>query len=85
MPPWIEQRARAFAGEFLLPGQVAADLWEQEGGPTDKAGVERVLREVLCVRYGVTMAVASYKLQHGLGLHSQDPLVGILNELAPYR
>jgi hypothetical protein len=38
MPLEIESRAKAFAGEFLLPGNVAAGLWQKAKSPRARWG-----------------------------------------------
>lgn len=83
MPLPVEQRARAFAGELLLPSHVAADIWVREGsslsGEPLKSMVQRLART-----YGVSVSVAAWKLQHGLERRDID-LSNALDEVAPSR
>jgi hypothetical protein len=83
MPPSVEQRARAFAGEFLLPSHVAASVWDQLGQPDSGAGLKAVLSR-LARTYGVSASVASWKLQHGLERRDID-LAFQLGTVAPNR
>ena len=71
MPLPVEQRAKAFAGEFLLPGRVAADSWLKAKSPRSMDGLGALLRN-LARRYGVTRSVAAWKLEHGLQRHDVD-------------
>ncbi len=64
-PTMLEQRARAFAAAFLLPKFEALKQWDGEGQPVDHTGVKRVLSS-LTTRFGVTMTVAAWKLEHGV-------------------
>ena len=83
MPAGIEKRARAFAGEFLLPGRVAADVWFGMGQPSAADGLRRCL-DRLCATYGVTRSVAAWKLEHGLHWHDID-LAPQLDQVVPQR
>lgn len=84
MPMRIEQRAKAFAAEFLLPSESAAAAWRDAGSPFDPAAVEGVLLN-LCRRYGVTESVAAWQLEHGVGAYHQEQIGKILDEVAPQR
>jgi hypothetical protein len=83
MPVGVEQRAKSFAGELLLPSSIAAQHWIEAGRPKDRAGLG-VLLENLTDVFGVTWSVASWKLQHAAQAHSTD-LDLILASLAPRR
>jgi hypothetical protein len=83
MPASIEARAKAFAGEFLLPTSAAADLWDRAGSPTDPDELQGVLQE-LADRFGVSFSVAAWKLEHGSG-GSRQRIRGVLDMIAPYR
>jgi hypothetical protein len=83
MPVGIEQRARSFAGEFLLPGYIAAAAWFHAGQPSRRTDVEAVVVD-LTRRFGVTRSVAAWKLEHGTTLHDVN-LGGVLDSIAPYR
>jgi hypothetical protein len=83
MPPDVERRAKAFAGEFLLPGRVAADRWFGAGTPTGPRDLGDFLRR-LRRRYGVTLSVAAWKLEHGLHRRDVD-LRAMLDLVAPWR
>lgn len=71
MPVSIEQRAKSFAGEFLLPSRTAAQYWEEAGSPRDRNGLRAVLAR-LENEFGVPRAVASWKLDHGLQFRGVD-------------
>jgi hypothetical protein len=83
MPAMIESRARAFAGEFLLPAAAAADVWDSAESPISREKLEPLLEE-LADRYGVSFSVAAWKLQHGAHEKGQE-LSAALDVLAPYR
>jgi hypothetical protein len=83
MPAGIEARARAFAGEFLLPTSAASDCWRMAGAPFDTAQLSDVLRE-LAERFGVTFSVAAWKVEHGAG-PDRHRLGVALDTIAPYR
>jgi hypothetical protein len=83
MPLDIESRAKAFAGELLLPGRAAADIWFRAKGPRSTDELDVLLR-MLCRNYGVTKSVAAWKLEHGL--HSRDiDLRTLLDAVVPNR
>jgi Zn-dependent peptidase ImmA (M78 family) len=84
MPLRIEQRARAFAAEFLLPGVEAAAVWKQMEAPLDTEGVRNVI-SALCKKHNVTESVATWQLQHGAPPFHQEALARILDELVPHR
>lgn len=84
MPATIESRARAFAGEFLLPADAAADMWDRAGSPTSRDELQSVLQE-LADRYGVSFSVAAWKLQHGAREEEGRELSDMLDTLALYR
>ncbi len=83
MPVGIEQRARAFAAEFMLPARVAADQWRRTTAGSDRKSVDRVLCELMD-SHGVTKIVARWQLEHGL--NGREPeVVFWLDQLAPAR
>lgn len=90
MPASIESRARAFAGEFLLPSSTAATFWDEAGSPIDHEPLNAVL-QALVDRFGVSFSVAAWKLQHGARWWLEnDPekfrwLRAMLDELAIHR
>ncbi len=91
MPSKVESRARAFAGEFLLPSATAAKIWNEVGSPIEQEALEAVLQR-LADTYGVSFSVASRKVQHGArwGLESGGSehfrqLRAALDSLALYR
>jgi hypothetical protein len=84
MPLRIEQRAKAFAAEFLLPGAEAGAIWHVAGSPVDVDSVRQVVRK-LCVKYKVTEAVASWQLEHGVSPYHQETLSQILDQIVPHR
>lgn len=84
-PLAIEQRARAFAPAFLLPGSQALKAWDEDGQPTDPDALKRLLRR-LCERFGVTRMVAAWKLEHGIAQDPKLPLVrAALDGMMPSR
>jgi Zn-dependent peptidase ImmA (M78 family) len=84
MPLRIEQRAKAFAAEFLLPEQEAANAWDRAGSPYDAAALRSVLKS-LCSRFKVTMSVAAWKLEQGLEPYHREEIAPVLNDIAPQR
>jgi hypothetical protein len=84
MPLGIEQRARAFAAEFLLPSSEAAAIWHSLGASSDLEGVESAI-EAICKKHEVTESVASWQLQHGAESIYQEALAQILDQLVPHR
>jgi IrrE N-terminal-like domain len=84
MPIRIEQRAKAFAAEFLLPSAEAADVWRSHGFPLDLEGLRHVLKK-LCKTHKVTDSVAAWQIQHGASSASWEELDRALNQLAPHR
>lgn len=84
-PVAIEQRARAFAPALLLPKSQALKVWDEEGQPTERVGLERVLKS-LSRKFGVTAIVASWKLEHGIvGDPKSSLVISVLDELLPSR
>jgi hypothetical protein len=83
MPLGVEQRAKSFAGEFLLPGRIAAHRWLEADRPRDRLGVGTLVKE-LADAFGVTRSVAAWKLEHGARSHHVD-LSAILDAVAPWR
>jgi hypothetical protein len=83
MPLSVEQRAKAFAGEFLLPTKAAADAWFEAGRPRGRAELEKVV-SALAQQFGVTWSVASWKVEHGAAPYDID-LTPILDAIAPWR
>jgi hypothetical protein len=83
MPAGVEQRAKSFAGEFLLPSHTAGRLWLDAGRPTNRAGVEAVVIE-LSKNFGVTRSVAAWKLEHAAVSYDIE-LGAILDAVAPRR
>ena len=84
MPARIEQRAKAFAAEFLLPSKEAGDVWRNKGYPLDTEALHLIIR-VLCHRFNVTKSVAAWQLQHGASEASWEELDRALNQLVPHR
>ncbi len=83
MPLGVEQRAKSFAGEFLLPSKAAAGAWFEAGRPHGHDEVEQVVAE-LARRFAVTRSVAAWKLEHGLVAYDVE-LSAILDAVAPRR
>ena len=91
MPSSIESRARAFAGEFLLPSNAAAKIWDEAGSPTGYDPLQAVL-QTLADTFGVSFSIAAWKLEHGArwGLFQSGGeqfrrLSAMLDIIAPYR
>ncbi len=84
MPLRIEQRARAFAGEFLLPSEVAAAEWERQGSPLERDGVNKVIK-LLRRTHGVTSSVAAWQLEHGVTSSHRELLAQLLDQVVPQR
>lgn len=83
MPATVESRARAFAGEFLLPTSAASYSWQIAGSPLNGDDLRNVLQE-LADRFGVTFSVAAWKVEHGSGT-DRHRLRAALDAIAPYR
>ena len=64
MPAAVESRARAFAGEILLPSITAAKIWDEAGSPIERDALQAVL-QTLVDTYEVSFSVAAWKVQHG--------------------
>ncbi len=84
MPVRIEQRAKAFAAEFLLPSKEAADVWRNAGYPLDLETLHQIIK-VLCNRHNVTESVAAWQLQHGASAANWEELDQALDQLVPHR
>ena len=83
MPVGVEQRAKSFAGEFLLPSRTAAEYWLAHGRPRHRLGLDDLVRDLIRT-FGVTRSVAAWKLEHGTRDHDTD-LGTILDSIAPRR
>ncbi|AYV45122.1 hypothetical protein CFHF_04095 [Caulobacter flavus] len=83
MPVGVEQRAKSFAGEFLLPTHVAGYHWHQAGRPRDRASLDELVSS-LVEAFAVTRAVASWKVEHAAKAEDID-LTAILDSIAPGR
>lgn len=87
MPLHIEQRARAFAAELVLPEEEAALVWRESGFPLDRESLEKVMRR-LYRRYGATPSIAAWQLEHGvmrIAPFHRDSLAQILDQMVPQR
>lgn len=83
MPEPVEQRARAFAAELLLPTRTAARAWIDVDRPRDRERVEALLAE-LSHEHVISRAAASWKLQYGARGYGVD-LNAVLNVIVPSR
>lgn len=83
MPAGVEQRAKSFAGEFLLPTDIAEEFWHRAARPVDRAGLDGVVRELIEI-YEVTRSVAAWKVEHAARRHAVD-LGATLDSVAPHR
>lgn len=91
MPSAVEARARAFAGEFLLPSASAAAMWNEADGPVEIEALTAVLQR-LHDAFGVSFSVASWKIEHGVRanfFHGDmtrfNRLKAVLDEIVPNR
>jgi Zn-dependent peptidase ImmA (M78 family) len=83
MPQSVERRAKSFAGELLLPSSAAVEIWEAAQAPKSLEGLSEVIK-TLQSEFGVTRAVATWKLDHGLQRRDTD-LTVLLEAIAPFR
>jgi hypothetical protein len=83
MPVGIEQRAKSFAGEFLLPTHLAAWHWRDAGRPDSRAELAALVKE-LADTYQVTRSVAAWKIEHAAREFHVD-LGVVLDAVAPRR
>ncbi|MGV1793563.1 ImmA/IrrE family metallo-endopeptidase [Rhizobium sp. A37_96] len=83
MPGDVERRAKAFAGEFLLPSRSAGETWVEARRPRSTDEVKKVVQS-LAKQYKVTFSVAAWKLEHGVHELDEDISV-LLNAVAPNR
>jgi hypothetical protein len=83
IPVEIEQRAKSFAGELLAPTGAIASLWRENGFPRTLEAL-RTLTFYLQKHFGVTKAVASWKLQHATQILDVD-VSRLLDQIAPDR
>ena len=83
MPADFERRARAFAGELLLPARAAAEAWLQRDRPQTSGDLNRLLNS-LSTRYGVPRSVAAWKLEHGVQPHNVE-IWHTLDSIVPNR
>ena len=83
MPAGVEQRAKSFAGEFLLPTRIADQHWQGAGKPIHLNAL-RKLTKTLAGRYQITRSVAAWKLEHAARSHDIN-LEVILDAVAPRR
>lgn len=79
MPVAAEQRANAFAAEFMLPARTAVTLWRQSELPSTRDGLFSFLNR-LSIRFDVSRVVAGWQLDHGLA-GSDAEIVFLLNDL----
>jgi hypothetical protein len=80
MPIRIEQRARAFAAEFLLPAPLAIEIWMGAGKPFEHVNLDRLLRQ-LSRRFGVSRSVAGWQLEHGASQYDREDLSAALDDV----
>jgi Zn-dependent peptidase ImmA (M78 family) len=83
MPRAVESRAKSFAGQFLLPSNVAAEVWTAADAPESQEGLSATIK-TLQATYGVPKSVAAWKLDHGLQRRGTD-LTVLLDIIAPFR
>ncbi len=83
MPLDMEQRAKSFAGELLLPTSAAVEAWRLAGCPRSLDELKVVVRS-LGEQFSVTKSVATWKLEHGAQRQGTDLKVQ-LDAIDPYR
>jgi hypothetical protein len=83
MPAGVEQRAKSFAGEFLLPTQTAGRHWDDAGRPRNRTDLDKLVQE-LVDNYLVTRSVAAWKIEHAARDRDVD-LGAVLDSVAPRR
>jgi hypothetical protein len=83
MPAEIEQRAKSFAGELLAPSEGVAAAWREAGSPRTLAPLLTLTRD-LQNTFGVTKAVATWKLQHATERIDVD-ISRLLDQIEPMR
>jgi len=83
MPAGVEQRAKSFAGEFLLPTHIAGRHWQDAGRPANHTELN-ILVEELVETYQVTRSVAAWKVEHAARVYNVD-LDVVLDAVAPRR
>ena len=83
MPLAVEQRARAYAAEFMLPAETAVSMWRSSRHRVTTAGVESIL-QLLQETFNVTRIVARNQLEHGLN-GSEPNTAFVLDQLVPRR
>lgn len=84
VPLTVEQRAKSFAGEFLLPTQVAGRHWQDAGRPTNRTELDMLMQNLIS-QYGVTRSVAAWKVEHAAARNFGVDLNVILDSVAPRR
>ena len=83
MPAEIEQRAKSFAGELLAPIEGVAAVWREAGSPRTFAPLQSLTLD-LRKTFGVTKAVATWKLQHATERVDVD-ISRLLDQIEPMR
>ena len=83
MPVRVEQRARAFGAQLMLPSAAAARVWLDLGRARSRHGLTETLDQ-LCQRYTVTQSVAAWKLEHGARAYGEN-LEAMLRAIVPHR
>ena len=83
MPTEIEQRAKSFAGELLAPSAGVAAAWRESGSPRTLVPLRTLILE-LQKTFGVTKAVATWKLQHATERVDVD-ISRLLDQIDPRR
>lgn len=83
MPVGVEQRAKSFAGEFLLPRQTAGRHWWNSGKPIRRTELDQLVTELVDM-YQVTRSVAAWKIEHAARDENVD-LSFVLDAVAPRR
>ena len=84
MPLRIEQRAGAFAAEFLLPSSEAAAVWRKMESPLNLEGLREVI-DALCKKHKVTQSLAAWQIEHGVSPFHQETLAYVLDQIVPHR
>lgn len=83
MPAGVEQRAKSFAGEFLLPTDVARRRWHEAGSPRDPIILDNLVQG-LAEYYQITRSVVTWKIQHAANKDNIDLKI-TLDSIVPWR
>jgi hypothetical protein len=83
MPAGVEQRAKSFAGELLLPTKTAGWHWREAGCPSNRTDLDLLVKKLVDI-FLVTRSVAAWKVEHAARADNVD-LGVVLDAVAPRR